>query len=48
LALEAVHKHGIIHKDIKPLNLVFDADNYLSLIDFGISKLTQKEGLEGD
>ena len=38
-ALDAVHTAGIIHKDIKPANLVFDAKGYLKLVDFGIARL---------
>ena len=36
-ALEAVHSVNIIHKDIKPENLVFDSEGYLRLTDFGIA-----------
>jgi diguanylate cyclase (GGDEF)-like protein len=37
-ALEAVHRHGVIHKDINPSNLVWNAgQRVLQLIDFGIA-----------
>lgn len=37
-ALEEVHRHGVIHKDINPSNLVWNADRrLLQLIDFGIA-----------
>ncbi|PIG30121.1 diguanylate cyclase (GGDEF)-like protein [Janthinobacterium sp. 35] len=37
-ALEAVHRHGVIHKDINPSNLVWNADRrLLQLTDFGIA-----------
>ena len=37
-ALEDVHAQNIIHKDVKPANLVFDRDGYLRLTDFGVSR----------
>ena len=37
-ALEDVHAQNIIHKDVKPENLVFDRDGYLRLTDFGLSR----------
>jgi serine/threonine protein kinase len=36
--LETIHKEGIIHRDVKPENLVFDANGYLHLTDFGIAQ----------
>jgi diguanylate cyclase (GGDEF)-like protein len=37
-ALEAVHRQGVIHKDINPSNLVWNGDRrILQLIDFGIA-----------
>lgn len=41
-ALEDVHACGIIHKDVKPENLVFDEDGYLRLTDFGISTTVKR------
>lgn len=36
--LEDIHTNGILHKDIKPANLIFDHNWYLRISDFGISK----------
>ena len=37
--LENLHKNNIIHKDIKPENIVFDLNGYLYITDFGLSKI---------
>ena len=37
-ALEHVHDKGLIHKDVKPENVMFDEQGYARLGDFGISK----------
>ncbi|MGX1807232.1 protein kinase domain-containing protein [Nocardia sp. NPDC055321] len=37
--LEAAHRHGILHRDVKPSNLMFAANGTLKLTDFGIAKI---------
>lgn len=37
-ALEVVHQAGIVHRDIKPQNVMFRSDDSLALIDFGLAK----------
>ena len=44
--LDYLHNNKIIHKDIKPENLVFDTNGYLHITDLGISKIFHEENNE--
>ncbi|TBU55798.1 kinase-like protein [Dichomitus squalens] len=37
LAIESCHKHGFIHRDIKPDNFLFDPEGHIKLSDFGLA-----------
>ncbi|CAA2974582.1 serine/threonine-protein kinase tricorner-like isoform X2 [Olea europaea var. sylvestris] len=38
LAIESIHKHNYIHRDIKPDNLLLDINGHMKLSDFGLCK----------
>lgn len=38
LALDHIHKLGIIYRDLKPENILLDTEGHISLTDFGLSK----------
>ena len=43
LSLEYIHQNNIIHRDVKPENLVLDENGYIRLTDFGIAKINTRD-----
>jgi HAMP domain-containing protein len=41
-ALEVAHEEGVIHRDIKPQNMVVEANGVLKVMDFGIARLASR------
>ncbi len=41
-SMEVAHEQGVIHRDIKPQNLLLDADGVLKVMDFGVARLAER------
>jgi serine/threonine protein kinase len=42
-ALDLALKHNLLHRDIKPGNILFDSDNIPKLVDFGLARSVEAE-----
>ncbi|KAK9329971.1 kinase-like domain-containing protein [Lipomyces starkeyi] len=42
LGIEYLHSQGVVHRDIKPDNLLLTSDNVLKIVDFGVSEFFER------
>ena len=43
LGIEYLHAQGVVHRDIKPDNLLLTEDDILKIVDFGVSEIFEKD-----
>jgi len=46
--LAAAHEVGVIHRDIKPQNIIIEAAGGLKIMDFGIARLQEERGMTAE
>src|SRR5207247_2929676 len=46
LGLQYAHEHGMVHRDVKPHNLMRTPEGRIKILDFGLTRLVREQGSE--
>lgn len=47
-AIAHAHSHGVLHRDLKPQNMILDTEGQLKVLDFGLAKVIQEKNAAGE